>query len=393
VGGAHHGRRGGHARGLHDRADALQQRHAVDPGVQLHAVGKVGVQTLRGRRVDRDHLHPARVKQCRRARAGAGEADDEERAGRQRRAERHSAQDGSPSRDRAALSDFESRHSISVTYGAVGSGAGISQITARTVDYGASDAPLTAAQASACNSCVQIPWGLTATGIAFHLNGVKKLNLTGPIIAKIYLGTIHNWNDKAIAKINPGVKLPNLGITPVFRSDGSGDTYAFTDWLSRVSSPFKSQVGNATAVSFPKGVGGKGNDGVTAVVGSTNGTIAYISASYIIAHGLSVAALQNRAGKFVYPNLKNISAAASAVKSVPANNELHIVNPPKKAKLAYPLSTFGYVIAPKASGKSGPLKTFISYAVHAGQTFGAALDFAPLPKVVSKAAVKAVGEL
>jgi phosphate transport system substrate-binding protein len=289
--------------------------------------------------------------------------------------------------------DFESRHSISVTYGAVGSGAGISQITARTVDFGASDAPLTAAQAAACNNCAQIPWGLTATGVAFHLDGVKKLNLTGPIIAKIYLGTITNWNDRAIAKINPGVKLPNLGITPVFRSDGSGDTYAFTDWLSRISAPFKSKVGNATAVQFPKGVGGKGNDGVTAVVGSTNGSIAYISAAYIIAHSLSVAALQNNAGKFVYPNLKNISAAASVVKKVPANNELHIVNPPKSVKLAYPLSTFTYAIVPKSSPKATSIRLFVLYAMGIGQKFGPALDFAPIPGVVYQAGLRTANAL
>lgn len=289
--------------------------------------------------------------------------------------------------------DFESRHSISVTYGAVGSGAGISQISARTVDFGASDAPLSPAQASQCNSCLQIPWGLTATGIAFHLDGVKRLNLTGPIIADVYLGKITSWNDRRIASINKGTRLPNVAITPVYRSDGSGDTYAFTDWLSRVSGTWKSQVANSTAVSFPKGVGGKGNDGVTAVVSSTNGSLGYISAAYIIAHSLSVAALQNRAGTFVYPNLKNIQVAASTVKRVPANNEMHIVNPPRSLKAAYPLSTFTYVIVPRQSPKASSLRLFILYAMGIGQKFGPALDFAPVPGVVYKAGLATVNQL
>jgi phosphate transport system substrate-binding protein len=283
--------------------------------------------------------------------------------------------------------DFESSHGIGITYGAVGSGAGIQQITARTVDFGASDAPLTAAQAGACNNCVQIPWALTATAVAFHLDGVKKLKLTGDVVAKIYMGQITNWNNKTIAKLNPGVKLPNLGITPVFRSDGSGDTYAFTDYLARVNPKFKSSIGTSTAVSFPKGVGGKGNDGITAVVSSTNGAIGYVSASYAIAHSLGVAALQNAAHRFEYPNLNNIAAAAKVVKRVPANNELHIVNPPASAKTAYPLSTFSYVIVPKGSPKASSLRVFILYAMGAaGQKFGPALDFAPIPGVVYKAA-------
>ncbi|WP_187369376.1 phosphate ABC transporter substrate-binding protein PstS [Baekduia soli] len=289
--------------------------------------------------------------------------------------------------------DFEARHSITVTYGAVGSGAGISQISARTVDFGASDAPLTPAQAQTCNGCVQVPWGLTATAVAFNVKGVKRLNLSPAIVAKIYLGTITNWNDRGIKKLNPGVKLPNLGITPIYRSDGSGDTYAFTDLMQRVSAPWKAKVGNATAVSFPKGVGGKGNDGVTAVLGSTNGGIAYISAAYVIAHGLSVAALQNQAGKFVYPNLKNISAAASVVKRVPASNEMHIVNPPKRLKLAYPLSTFTYAIVPKSSPKASSIRLFVLYAMGIGQKFGPALDFAPIPGVVYKAGVATVNRL
>jgi phosphate transport system substrate-binding protein len=290
-------------------------------------------------------------------------------------------------------SDFEARYSVSVTYGAVGSGAGIAQITARTVDFGASDAPLTGDQATACGGCVQVPWALTATGVAFHLNGVKKLNLSPVVIAQIYQGQITKWNDKRITKLNKGVKLPGTAITPVFRSDGSGDTYAFTDLLARVSPSWKSKIGTSTAVTFPKGVGGKGNDGVTAVVKSTNGSIAYIAASYIINHGLSVAALQNRAGKFVFPNLKNIQAAASVVKSVPANNELHIVNPPKSKPLAYPLSTFSYAIVPKSSPKSALLKKLLLYGLTTGQKFGAPLDFATVPGVVLKAGTNTANSL
>ena len=290
-------------------------------------------------------------------------------------------------------SDFESKYGDHITYAAVGSGAGIAQVSARTVDFGASDAPLSVAQAAACKECVQIPWALTATGVAFQLKGIRALHLTGPIVAEIYLGQITNWDTPAIAKLNKGVKLPNLKITPVFRSDGSGDTYAFTDYLSRISKTFKSQVGNATSVSFPAGVGGKGNDGVTAIVSSTNGAIGYLSASYIVAHHLGAAALQNAAGNFEYPNLKPIEAAAKVVKHVPANNEMHIVNPPKSDKLAYPLSTFTYCIVPRTAPQKAALASWIYYAMTTGQSFGAQLDFAPIPKVVLKAGIKSVKEL
>jgi phosphate transport system substrate-binding protein len=290
-------------------------------------------------------------------------------------------------------SDFEARYSVSVTYGAVGSGAGIAQITARTVDFGASDAPLTAAQASACGGCVQIPWALTATGVAYHLDGVKRLNLSPLVVAQIYLGGVTKWNDPRIAKLNKGVRLPSLAITPAFRSDGSGDTYAFTDLLARVSPAWKNSVGTSTAVTFPTGVGGKGNDGISAIVHSTNGSIGYVAASYILNHGLSVAALKNRAGKFVYPNLKNILAAAKVIKHVPANNELHIVNPPKTQPLAYPLSTFTYGIMPKVSPKAAQLKQLALYAATTGQKFGAPLDFQTIPTVVLNAARNAANSL
>jgi phosphate transport system substrate-binding protein len=281
----------------------------------------------------------------------------------------------------------------SVTYSAVGSGTGIKDISSRLVDFGASDAPMTQTQAITCHSCWQIPWALSATGVGYNLHGVRKLRLSGPVIAGIYLGQITNWNDSRIARLNRGVHLPNLKITPVFRSDGSGDTYAFTNYLSAVNSTWSHRVGFATTVSFPTGVGGTGNSGVTAVLESTNGSIAYIAVSYLIAHSLPAAAIQNRAGKFEYPNLANIENAAKTVKHVPGNNELHIVNPPRSAKIAYPISTFTYAIVPASAPQGALLKQFITYAIGQGQSFGPALDFAPIPRVVLNAAKRTLGKI
>ena len=290
-------------------------------------------------------------------------------------------------------SGFESSGGTSVKYGAVGSGTGIAQITARTVDFGASDAPLTSEQASACNGCVQIPWALSATGLGINIPGLKKVNLTGPVLAEIYLGKIKKWNDAKIKKSNKGVKLPAIKITPVFRSDGSGDTYAFTDYLSKVSRSWKSQIGFSTSVGFKAGVGAKGNAGVTSTVTKTKGAIGYISASYLIAAGIGAAAIQNKAGKYEFPNLKNISSAASTVKRVPASNAISITNPPAKAKIAYPISTFTYAVVPHNASQKSALQQFLTYAVTKGQKYGASLDFAPLPSVVLGAAKKAIGSL
>jgi phosphate transport system substrate-binding protein len=290
--------------------------------------------------------------------------------------------------------DFGNKDGIGVTYGAVGSGAGIAQITARTVDFGASDAPLSTAQARACNGCVQIPWALSATGVAFNLPGITYLRVTGPILVAMYTGQIKTWNDPALAKINPHVHLPALAVTPVYRSDGSGDTYAFTNYLSKISSSWRSSIGLGTAVSFPTGVGGKGNAGVKAVVGSTPGAVGYISASYIIAsRNISAAAVQNAAGGYELPNLKNISNAASEVKSVPASNELHIVAPSAKYKTAYPISTFTYVIVPQHTPNAKNLTKFIQYALTTGAGFGPQLDFPAVPGVVRKAAFATLATL
>jgi phosphate transport system substrate-binding protein len=291
------------------------------------------------------------------------------------------------------IANFEIKEGIPVKYAAVGSGTGIAQITARTVDFGASDAPMTPEQAAACNSCVQIPWALSATGVGFNIPGVKKLNLTGKILAGIYFGKITKWNDPKIKKINPKAHLPGLTITPIFRSDGSGDTYAFTNYLSKISPAWKSEVGYATTVGFKAGIGAKGNSGVTATVVKTPGAIGYISAFYLIAAGVHAAAIQNNAGKYELPNIPNIASAASSVKSLPSSNTISITNPPKKDKIAYPISTFTYAIMPHNAPQKGFLQQFAKYCLTIGQKYGAALDFAPLPKVVQQAGLNAVAGL
>lgn len=291
------------------------------------------------------------------------------------------------------ITNFEIREGIPVKYAAVGSGTGIAQITARTVDFGASDAPLTPEQASACNGCVHIPWALSATGVGFNIPGVKKLRLTGKVLVGIYFGRITKWNDPKIKAVNPGAKLPGLTITPVFRSDGSGDTYAFTNYLSKISPAWRNEVGYATTVGFKAGIGAKGNSGVTATVVKTPGAIGYISGYYLIAAGVHAVAIQNKAGNFTLPNIPNISSAASTVKSLPASNTISITDPPKKAKIAYPISTFTYAIIPHSASQKGFLQQFARYCLTIGQKYGAALDFAPLPKVVKQAGLKAVASL
>jgi phosphate transport system substrate-binding protein len=291
-------------------------------------------------------------------------------------------------------SAFQNKTGNTVNYQAVGSGTGITDISQGLVDFGASDAPLNPTQAAGCHSCVQIPWALSATGVGYHIAGVgNKLKLTGSVLAKIYLGQITTWNNPAIKSLNKGVNLPNLKITPIFRSDGSGDTYAFTNYLSAVSPTWASKVNYATSVSFPAGVGQKGNSGVTAALEATNGGIAYIAVSYLIAHEIPAIAIKNNAGNYEYPNLHNIESAAQTVTHVPAGNALHIVDPPKSAKIAYPISTFTYVIVPQGAKQAGLLKQFINYDLTTGQHFGAALDFAPIPKIVLTAAKQAVGSL
>ncbi|HKD18175.1 MAG TPA: phosphate ABC transporter substrate-binding protein PstS, partial [Thermoanaerobaculia bacterium] len=273
----------------------------------------------------------------------------------------------------------------------VGSGAGIAAISSRQVDFGASDAPLTPDQFTACKGCVQIPWALSATTIAYNVPGAPvHLNLSGPVIANIFLGQITNWNDAAIKKLNPGANLPDLKITPIFRSDGSGTTYNFTDYLSSVSPTWKTKVGNSTSVSFPTGIGARGSSGVAGLVSRTNGGITYVDVAYAIKNHIKFAAVKNAAGKFLFPSLRRIAAAASAFPKVPANNEMHIVNPPKSDPLAYPISTYTYAIVPQQSTHAAELRKLIFWALTQGQQakYTAPLLFVPLPKNVLVASEK-----
>jgi phosphate transport system substrate-binding protein len=273
-----------------------------------------------------------------------------------------------------------------VQYSGVGSGAGIAAITANQVDFGASDAPLNPAQQSACPDCLQIPWALSATAVAYNVPGAPvHVKLDGNTISKIFLGEITNWNDPAIAALNKGASLPNLKITPVFRSDGSGTSYNFTDYLSSVNASWKNKIGTSTQPAFPAGQGAKGSSGVAGLISRTDGAIGYVDIAYAIKNHIHFAAVRNRAGAFLYPSLRRIAAAALAFPKVPANNELHIVDPPKSAKLAYPISTYSYVMVHKTTPHAAELRKMIFWALTQGQTaqFAAKLTFAPLSTVKS----------
>lgn len=287
---------------------------------------------------------------------------------------------------------YNTKYGVAITYGAIGSGGGIEQITGRTVNFGASDAPMTASQAAACKDCLEIPWALAATDVAYHVTGVPNgLHFTGPVLADIWMGKIKAWNDPQIKALNPGVNLPSTPIVPVHRTDGSGDTFAFTSYLSKVSPQFKSQIGNATTVNWPGGLGGKGNSGVGGVLSSTNGAIAYIAIAYVLENKFDYGLVQNAAGKYPTPGVPSILAAADALTSVPTGGTegISLTDPPSSAPNAYPISTFTYVLVPRTGSSpavSAALKKFIGWAVTSGQADGSKLEFAPLPAKVVAAA-------
>lgn len=272
---------------------------------------------------------------------------------------------------------------VTITYGAIGSGGGVDQITARTVDFGASDAPLSSDQAAACKGCIQIPWSLGAVAITYNVKGLQnKIHLTGPVIADMFMGKITSWNDPEIAKLNPGVNLPDTHITPVYRSDGSGTSFAFTDWLSKVSPDWSDNVGTSTQPPFPTGTGAEHSSGVVAAVQATDGAVTYVDLAYVQANDLQYALLQNAAGNYPEPGTKSVIAAAKVGTTNP-DGSISLVNPPASAADAYPDSTFTYVIVPQDSPKASTLKAFLQYAIGpTGQAFGPDLGYPKLPSSI-----------
>jgi len=270
-----------------------------------------------------------------------------------------------------------------INYSGIGSGGGIAAITARTVDFGASDAPLSKDQFSSAKGVVQIPWALSATSLPYNVNGGPVgVHLSGSVIADIFMGKIKYWDNKRIKALNPHKKLPHEKVVPIYRSDASGTSFNFTDYLSHVSPEWASRVGTGTQVRFPAGVGAKGSSGVSGVLSRTSGGITYVDVEYSILHHFNYAAVRNRAGRYVFPTLASIKAAASNVSKMRADNGISIVDRGKSQPKAYPIATFTWVIVPLKTKKANDLKRFISWAIAKGQKYGPPLLFVPLPKPV-----------
>jgi phosphate transport system substrate-binding protein len=280
---------------------------------------------------------------------------------------------------------YEARRGVKISYNPIGSGGGISAITNRTVDFGASDAPLSPDQFSACGGCLQIPWVLSATSIMYNLPGVRNnLKVTGQILADIYLGKINSWNDSRLQRLNPGVSLPDRRITPVYRSDSSGTTFNYTQYLGTASREWKTRVGKGTTVNWPTGVGARGSSGLAGVVTRTEGAIGYADIAYALKNRIKFFAVRNRSGRFALPGLRGIKAASLADRQFSPTNELSIVNPPagRKFRNAYPICTYSYVLLRTQSQQAALLKAFVTWALTQGQVYGPPLIFHPIPPYV-----------
>ncbi len=276
---------------------------------------------------------------------------------------------------------------VQVNYQSVGSGAGVKNFIAGVVDFGASDAAMSDAEiAKVPKGVVMVPATAGEIVFAYNLPGVEKLNLSREAMAGIYLGKITKWNDPVIAKANEGVKLPDLPIQVAYRSDGSGTTFVFTQHLSAISKEFDEQIGTDKSVTFPVGVGGKGNEGVTALVKQSPGAVGYVEYGYAKGNNLSMANLENKSGKFVAPSVENAAATLANV-VMPENLRVWPVDP--EGAEDYPIVSFTWLLLYKKyddAAKLKALKDFVTYGLTEGQKFSEELGYVPLPApVVEKA--------
>jgi phosphate transport system substrate-binding protein len=296
-----------------------------------------------------------------------------------------------------------SQSGLTVNYQAVGSGAGITALESKTVDFGASDPPLKPADEAAIakngSPAVQIPMFLGAITVSYNLPGVKSgLKLDGKTISDIYLGKVKSWNDPEIKALNPGVTLPSTAITVIHRSDSSGTTAGFTGFLATVDPEFKSKVGEGKDVQWPTGTGAKGNAGVAGAIQQTVGAVGYVEQAYALAHNFTYAAVKNKAGNFVPPSLASASAAAASV-TVPANLGIKISNPGGAG--SYPITSQTFIVVNKDLCKAGVpggetaakgVAKFIAYGLGAGQAILSQADYAALPgAILAKSKVVAAG--
>lgn len=295
------------------------------------------------------------------------------------------------------FSEYHKVHpDVEINYQSIGSGGGIRQVLAGTVDFGASDGPMTDEQlAQAKTKILHVPTVLGADVPAYNIPGVTaELKFTPEALAGIFLGKITNWNDKAIASANPDVKLPNDQIIVIHRSDGSGTTYIWTDYLSKISAGWQGQVGKGTSVKWPVGLGGKGNEGVAGIIRQMQGSIGYIELIYAIQNKIPYGVVKNAAGNFVKASLESVTAAAASAPKMPADFRVSITNAPGKD--AYPISSFTWLLIPaqsKDAAKGKILSDLLTWIVNDGQKMTADLAYAPLPESVAtkvKAEIKQV---
>jgi phosphate transport system substrate-binding protein len=286
---------------------------------------------------------------------------------------------------------------VQINYQSIGSGGGIRQVTNRTVFFGATDGPMTQEQLLAApGKILHFPTVLGADVPVYNLPGVSaELKFTGSVLADIFLGKITKWNDPQIAKINAGVNLPATDITVVHRSDGSGTTYIFVDYLSKVSPEWKSKVGVATSVNWPVGVGGKGNEGVAGLVQQTPGSIGYVELIYALQNKISYGSVQNAAGEFVKASEAGVTKAAEvAAAKMPADFRVSITNAPGAG--VYPISSFTWLLlyeSPQDKAQAKVMIDFMKWALTDGQAFASQLGYAPLPKNVVDMEMQALAKI